>query len=687
MSDLFAMSDPNADAKLAAAAENSVDSLGDLEAPWYRGTGSGLGLGFLRGFAKVADTAGITIGGTAGQSIDRSRELLDTGEAAAESSGNILSAILAGHPQVLAAGVPMRPDTIHTEAQDAVFSTTEESAGNAIDYWTPRANEVGRVGQVLGGLGEVGSELIAGAGSPYAVVATSTGQGGKELIDQGVDAGTAGTAAALEGATSYAGLKVPILGKTLTSRVATGIAGNVVLGSGSREAEKLLLASQGYDAQAERFKTDLPTLTTDALLGALFGVTHHTLSPRIDPRLTPSQADAILTARNAVNFQEDTAPGTASTVNASAAHQSAMEATLEQLAGGKPVDVADVVERHEGAQFEPAGKVEQSAELARMVEENTPEDVRGFTEEAKPAESVQSGTEDRAGDYSVSEGELTDEQLAQFKGLRSDVPADENVGGTVGREPETEGPGNAGRSGAEASGAPLTVFRGSEQPLTAEHFAPEALGHASGHPSSGLGVFFTNDRADAQGYGPHVEESHLDIRNPKIFKVEDFPAFDSLDEAAAFRKKLEAAGHDGIVIDMSHLGGPTQYVAFEHRQVLPATREAAPRAEAPAPRAKPRQTGAPASAQSRPAEPAPATAVKGERPAGRVLDTPEIASLRQLAAEHPDAVVYGGIDADGEQIKSTVAEEYARIQREFEREMEDTKAYEAAITCYLGHGA
>jgi hypothetical protein len=39
------------------------------------------------------------------------------------------------------------------------------------------------------------------------------------------------------------------------------------------------------------------------------------------------------------------------------------------------------------------------------------------------------------------------------------------------------------------------------------------------------------------------------------------------------------------------------------------------------------------------------------------------------------------------QIRSTVAEEYARIQREYEREIEDTKAYEAAITCYLGHGA
>jgi hypothetical protein len=71
MSDLFAMSDAAADQKLAAAAENSVDSLSEMESPLWRGTGTGLGMGFMRGFAKVADAAGIALGGTGAKAIDR----------------------------------------------------------------------------------------------------------------------------------------------------------------------------------------------------------------------------------------------------------------------------------------------------------------------------------------------------------------------------------------------------------------------------------------------------------------------------------------------------------------------------------------------------------------------------------------------------------------------------------------
>jgi hypothetical protein len=184
----------------------------------------------------------------------------------------------------------------------------------------------------------------------------------------------------------------------------------------------------------------------------------------------------------------------------------------------------------------------------------------------REVDSVKSGAAADEGGYSVSEGVLTDEQLATFQGLRSDVQANQNVGGSRGRVPESERAADAGRQGTQA-GDPLTVHRGSDQPLSPEHFQDEALGFASGHPSSGLGVFFTNDRADASRYG-RVESVNLDIRNPKVLKVEDLPDFDSLDAARLFRNRLRAEGFDGIVIDMSHLGGPTQYVAFDHAQVV-----------------------------------------------------------------------------------------------------------------------
>jgi hypothetical protein len=436
---------------------------------------------------------------------------------------------------------------------------------------------------VLGGLGEVSSELIAGLGTPYGVVGTATAEGGKELVDQGVDAGTAGAAAALEGAAGYAGLKVPIVGKTLLSRIGTGVAGNVVLGAGSREAEKQILESQGYGDQAKRFSTDLASISTDALLGALFGVTHHTLSPRIDPKLTPAQVDAVLAARNAKNFQEGTAPGKADDIRSNAASQEAAADTLERLSRGEPADVADVVARNEGASFLPEGKIEESAELARQVEEEAAQvDPSYVVEESGPAESVQLGTEAPASDYSVSEGELTDEQRAQFDRLRSGAERDApEPGRTAAGGPPALGWREAtrilGKASADGRREPLTVFRGGEREVEQGHFSAAALGDKTGHPSSGLGVFFTTSKAEAARYG-RTRPAQLDLRNPKLIKNEDLPGFESAAEAAAFSKKLEAEGYDGIVIQNKHLGPGAHdwIVAFKPEQVIheaPATAE------------------------------------------------------------------------------------------------------------------
>lgn len=188
----------------------------------------------------------------------------------------------------------------------------------------------------------------------------------------------------------------------------------------------------------------------------------------------------------------------------------------------------------------------------------------------KPPESVQSVSNDLhdlAESMSVHEGEMTDEQLKAFQGLRSDVQAKENLDGLGKRVPKQQGRANDGGQGTEVK-QPLQVYRGTEIPLAPEHFDEEALGKASGHPSSGLGVFFTNDAEDAAHYGSKVETANLDIRNPKIIKFENLPSFDSLDEAAKFRKNLQKQGYDGIILDASHLDGPTQYVAFKPEQVV-----------------------------------------------------------------------------------------------------------------------
>jgi hypothetical protein len=133
----------------------------------------------------------------------------------------------------------------------------------------------------------------------------------------------------------------------------------------------------------------------------------------------------------------------------------------------------------------------------------------------------------------------------------------------------------------------VTFYRGSRSELAPQHFRDEALGKASGHPTSGLGVWFTDSKKEAARYGSHVGEYNLRVGNPKVFKVEDLPAFDTVADATAYREKLRSEGYDGIVVHAEHLGGQTHVVAFDHDQVVRPTADTEEaRAEAPTEEAK-----------------------------------------------------------------------------------------------------
>lgn len=118
-----------------------------------------------------------------------------------------------------------------------------------------------------------------------------------------------------------------------------------------------------------------------------------------------------------------------------------------------------------------------------------------------------------------------------------------------------------------ADGEPAAVYRGAALPLSRDHFAPEALGVASGNPSSGLGVWFTGSRSEAARFG-ETSAHYLDLRNPKVIRAEQLPGFDTVDDAITFREALRRAGYDGIVLDARHLGGGVHFVAFSPEQVI-----------------------------------------------------------------------------------------------------------------------
>lgn len=228
--------------------------------------------------------------------------------------------------------------------------------------------------------------------------------------------------------------------------------------------------------------------------------------------------------------------------------------------------------------------------------------------------------EEAADGTEVHTREMTDEEFAQFQGLRSHVQTDDELPASRREVPEQAGASDDGRPGEEAEhpqeGQPHVVYRGAEQELSPEDFADHRLGHNSDHPSSGLGVFFSDSREDAAGYHPNVTEHTLDIRNPKVYTQDTMPGFDNLGDAIRHREELKRQGYDGVTLDNSEIGAPNYHVAFEPSQVRDAkTMEASvPPAVEPKPYEPPQVTQADTAHPSQTEQPKPVTDVTSEQP-------------------------------------------------------------------------
>jgi hypothetical protein len=160
------------------------------------------------------------------------------------------------------------------------------------------------------------------------------------------------------------------------------------------------------------------------------------------------------------------------------------------------------------------------------------------------------------------------------RGRQGDGRAGEADDGSLEDLFATVGGGRPARGWATAtrargtSGQPLRLFRGERRALGVADFDEGSLGVASGNPSSGLGVWFTSGKDEAAGYG-NLREVFLDIRKPKLYTFDALPAFDTLDEARALRRSLQAQGFDSIVIHGRNLGKPeVHFVAFKPEQVV-----------------------------------------------------------------------------------------------------------------------
>lgn len=261
-----------------------------------------------------------------------------------------------------------------TEAQDRYFKEHDDVFGSAMDYWTPRPNEVGVAAEVVGGLVSTLPLLLV---APELVLAGAYGRTSEELVRKGVAAGKAQAVGALETGGLALGLWMPVLGRTGWERVLVGGAAyNAVQGVATRGAASEILKDTAAREDYKAF--DPQALTLDVLLGLAFGTFAH-LAPAqraagekawtqmMDwaKQLSPSDVDAIVALRQAEHLNVDSAPGKFASAQDVEAHAQRVRTALDQLAKGDQVAI-DALPK---ANFTPDARRARAAEqeVARLT--------------------------------------------------------------------------------------------------------------------------------------------------------------------------------------------------------------------------------------------------------------------------------------------------------------------------------
>lgn len=373
-----------------------------------------------------------------------------------------------------------------TEMQDKFFKAHDETFGRAVDYWTPKAGEVGTAGQITGQLLATLPMVVA---SPALAVAQTQMATGEDLVRKGVDAGKAQAVGAAQAAGLGLGIWVPILGKTLAQRVLLGGAGfNATQGVATRAASAKILEGTAAGGDFKAF--DPTALTLDVLLGAAFGGIAH-LNPRMraegeawQKRLTewgrnlkPSEVDALATMRQAQHLNADSMPGKPVDVVDINAHVVRMRQAIDDLVNDRPVQVENM----------PAGRFD--ADPARQAEaENA---LAGWEAESEAARAARAADDAEA---TVSAAVMHQNDDAAFI-----KEAERIVNEHAERQPDASAKADGrGQADQSAPGQPGAAARqtGADETASLDPLAAEALRFADENPDLPIAIGKNADGSD-----------------------------------------------------------------------------------------------------------------------------------------------------------------------------------------------
>lgn len=246
---------------------------------------------------------------------------------------------------------------------DRYFRMHDDVFGSAVDYWTPKPQEVGAAGQVVGSLA---GGLVQFFANPALLVATSQLSTAEDLVRQGVDPGAALVAGDVAGLATVAGIGIPIFGKSLGQRLAAGAVGNLATSMPEAAIKRAVVNAAGSPEAAQQFDPwDMRARVVDVLMGAAFGWKAHldvraaqreaafldgpipsqrtpiadAAAQTIDAGFSASQRDAIMVMNAARHMEEAATPGRPMGEQELTAAVDSVRTAIDQMLRGEPVSV------------------------------------------------------------------------------------------------------------------------------------------------------------------------------------------------------------------------------------------------------------------------------------------------------------------------------------------------------------
>lgn len=358
------------------------------------------------------------------------------------------AALLVGDAATPALRAAVRPvdDLFNTKLDDWVTKQQQIPVEN-IKEWAPDPRTTGVIGQAVHGLFNVVPEVIAGGPETAAVLQGYKGfRGG---MAEGLDPTTAFSKGAIEGLSTWVGLKLPMsLGPTAGAlkNIGFGAAANVPVGMVQRGATGALLEARGYHDMASQYQAlDSAALATDLIMGAGFGAVAH-YGPgalakydawRKDNKgkIMPSDVDTALGLNNQLHLELDTAPGIPTDPATRAAHVEAVHTAIQDLLAGDPVTTDAAVTR--GEFIENPSAVKTREQIVQVVEDHMGPEWKVFEaqlrERGLPLDDI-----DQTGTVKVVKAEKTERSPAvdRFEKALKEAP---NVEGVLRERLKTSG--------------------------------------------------------------------------------------------------------------------------------------------------------------------------------------------------------------------------------------------------------